>query len=798
MKFDITESDLGFILPTIIPPCCDWDSYGTLLRLIEQRRGWSGAKPARWSTRIDLPIKASIREGAGMDFLASKFEDIHPSLLLFLHRLQCIAVHNDLTGSTQVMYREDLVNGLVRVAHDGQQVTWLVVRHQLQAAVFRPGITVTEIALAFTLRQLSSMLYEASPEQQQVFAFLPLRAYGLRFIVQGDFILPSSREEVDRDSAWNQWLRSEIPEAFMKASEMFKSLPSLGSPGRAASQFMQYVPLEGEVLGFFSPLPRIIHARLRGTQCLPVEGLEEWTFPCVLVQGWNDAVRKLIPDTILKEHLGLQYLDKEVQLSDSLASSLGVQKYGVHMLVALMKSLCQKKGAVESLGLEWVRTWLIALHDSLLVKQQTTHIMSQQDKEASLLGDLQSLQFIPLVDGSFSSLTDGTIWFSSHGIENRYVTDDSLSCYPLIFAELRTADPLLFMNEHEGEDSIVLKAGRGSPKGINFVNSGKVRRMLQQLGVMPMSAHEVVRNHVLPAMAEANCLGRDTHLVVQYLAYVKWHLQSGCSKCMNDRIYMQLKENAVILTSNGLCRLNKGNIHFGLAMGNPFDVQSILEGTSVEWNEVDTSYLQLSSPHDMTSDVGSWRKFLSGLGVMDFVKVLPVERQVSDKAASLWQNVTWQGDGGPQGGWIVQDWESPELIDIVTAVCSFVDVVVKEKGKKASGKAEKCASLLLALDKLWSTKFSSSWRAKYRRLEDTKDAWRGETEASWVMQVRNLKWVMSSLDGQLHTPTSLFQQCEAVERFLGSHAHYAIPQVGTVSLWEYFVDTMNFDTLNLK
>ena len=59
-------------------------------------------------------------------------------------------------------------------------------------------------------------------QPQQVFAFLPLRSYGFRFIVQGDFDLPSSREDVNSDSAWNQWLREEIPYLFVEAMEKMK------------------------------------------------------------------------------------------------------------------------------------------------------------------------------------------------------------------------------------------------------------------------------------------------------------------------------------------------------------------------------------------------------------------------------------------------------------------------------------------------------------------------------------------------------------------------------------------------
>ena len=57
---------------------------------------------------------------------------------------------------------------------------------------------------------------------QNVFAYLPLRSYGFRFIIQGDFEVPSSREDVDIDKPWNQWLREEIPQLFLEALDVFR------------------------------------------------------------------------------------------------------------------------------------------------------------------------------------------------------------------------------------------------------------------------------------------------------------------------------------------------------------------------------------------------------------------------------------------------------------------------------------------------------------------------------------------------------------------------------------------------
>lgn len=42
------------------------------------------------------------------------------------------------------------------------------------------------------------------------------------FVYSADFDVPSSREDVDRDSAWNQWIRNEIHKLFIEALEVFK------------------------------------------------------------------------------------------------------------------------------------------------------------------------------------------------------------------------------------------------------------------------------------------------------------------------------------------------------------------------------------------------------------------------------------------------------------------------------------------------------------------------------------------------------------------------------------------------
>lgn len=81
-------------------------------------------------------------------------------------------------------------------------------------------------------------------------------------LLQADFTVPSSREAVDADNAWNQMLRARIPDLFLAALESFKHLAAGGAraaedaPGRAVpaphvsfwvNRWLECVPLVGEV-----------------------------------------------------------------------------------------------------------------------------------------------------------------------------------------------------------------------------------------------------------------------------------------------------------------------------------------------------------------------------------------------------------------------------------------------------------------------------------------------------------------------------------------------------------------------
>lgn len=196
LEFDALDpSGLGYIVPTPVAPPAGWLGKGTA---------------------IVLPLEEGRASDALRDFRIA-LDEIKPTLLLFLHQLRKLEVHDTELRISRRMERianpddEHVVLLQELEERDGQdpsrrQQEWLVVSRRLGTKVARLGIKTTEIALAFPLIESSvaetgSSLASALP-MLDVFAFLPLRSYGMRFLLQADWVVPSSRESVDASSAW--------------------------------------------------------------------------------------------------------------------------------------------------------------------------------------------------------------------------------------------------------------------------------------------------------------------------------------------------------------------------------------------------------------------------------------------------------------------------------------------------------------------------------------------------------------------------------------------------------------------
>ncbi|XP_074579426.1 protein NO VEIN [Curcuma longa] len=753
VKFDITEGQIGFVLPTIVSPC-DIAMFGQMLYEGDPQVGCTS-----WNTCIILPFRS---KEATMNSIISMFSDLHPSLLLFLHRLRCIRFKNVLNNTSLVMRRETMGNGIVKVSHRNETMSWLVVNKRLQANVIRYGVQSTEIAVAFTLQESEPGEYTPFLVQQPVFAFLPLRNYGLKFIIQGDFILPSSREEVDGDSAWNQWLLSEFPALFVDAERSFCSLPCYNENlGKAVTVYMSFVPLIGEVHGFFSHLPYMIISKLRMSNCLLLDSNSfDWVLPCRTLRGWDELARITLPDSLLQKHLGFGYLNKDIILSDTLAKALGVQDYGPKVLIDFISSLCRSRDGINLMGLDWLSSWFIVLHSTL--SSPSIHSTANSHMESNLINTLRKLPVIPLSDGSYGSISDGSIWLpcdiSSVGFEGKQYQ----SYFPRLYGKLRIVNPLLF--------SATMITNCLEEKKVGYLI-----QMLERIGVQQLSAHEVIKSHILVAFSDKNKNREveDRSWMIEYLSFIMVHFQFSCSSCHLEKedIITELRTRSLLLTNDGYRCPAREPIHFSKEYGNPVDIGKLIGTLDLQWLEVDAAYLKHPSTHLLPSVPKVWREFLKELGTTDFVQVNCTKKHGTDILLSA--GTVLDKEHLIETSFI-SDWESAEL-DHMLATFSFNKC------------RDKCIYLLEILDKMWDNCYSE--KAKSFLFSETTGHKR-PIRSTFMNNICKIGWIASSLDCELHEAKDLFYDCEDVRSVLGDMAPYAVPQLAS----NFFLKEIGFKT----
>ncbi|KAF7058669.1 hypothetical protein CFC21_065677 [Triticum aestivum] len=723
VKFDITEGQIGFILPTAIPP---FDT-NPLSRILSPEDSYDAC--SSWKTCILLPFRSNFREGTGMCSVVSMFSDLDPSLLLFLHRLKCIKFKNMLSEKFLITRRKSLADGIVKISRGNETVSWLVVTKKLQGSLVRHDVCSTEIAMAFSLQETEDGEYEPYLKQQPVFAFLPLRNYGLKFILQGDFVLPSSREEVDTDSAWNQWLLSEFPSLFVSTQESFCALPCFRKcPGKAVTALMSFVPLPGEVHWFFSQLPHLILSKLRLTCCMVLEGSSlQWVHPCNTLRGWDEQARKILPDTILREHLHLGYLSKDVTVSDTLSRALGIHEYGPKVLTDVMSSICQTDGCIESLGLEWLCAWFVTLHSALL-SQSSQDLPFRTNFESDTLCSLRKMQCIPLSDGSFSCIADGPIWLNCDLLDSPPGSKISMQSFPVLYSSLRIVSPhILSMS---CKNSYIVEETR----------TNDLIDILLKVGVLKLSGHDIIKNHILVSLSNATDANPEEKMMTEYMSFIMLHLRAPCISCNPEKeeIVSELRKMPVLLTNNGYKCPADVPIHFSKHYGNSVDIGKLLQNVDMAWIELDTCYLTHHSSASLQFNLQSWRQFFEQLGVTDFVQVMEVEKNIFE--ADDFQNGTPFQGGIPETPYIVYDWESPELTTMLSILTS-------------KNLRENCIYLLKVLDKYWNDCYST----KSRSLTNATDCGeKRKVDSSFMKCLRNFKWIASSMDEDLHYARDLF------------------------------------------
>ncbi|VUC27247.1 unnamed protein product [Clonostachys rosea] len=124
----------------------------------------------------------------------------------------------------------------------------------------RPDRRTSDILLAFPKLEDSN----SCPRSQMIYAFLPIRDCGFKFLIQADFLLAASREDIDESSPWNQKILTCLPYAFGSAVEYLNNT-------ELRFTWPRYIPRPDEVQKDYRTVSRSMVAGLRTRDVLESE-----------------------------------------------------------------------------------------------------------------------------------------------------------------------------------------------------------------------------------------------------------------------------------------------------------------------------------------------------------------------------------------------------------------------------------------------------------------------------------------------------------------------------------------------
>ncbi|XP_029953318.1 protein NO VEIN isoform X2 [Salarias fasciatus] len=716
LRFDKTCGPMGYILPHWSE---DERPLGAQLKDVSQHS---------WTTKISLPLRTESQQTRNL------FHDVHPSLLLFLHRLRSITICNQSEKRVVTMTRKDLSHNVLEVEHTDGVERWLVVKSTLRptAAKTKEDVESTELALAFQLGgDTAGSDAACQPQKQPVFAYLPLRSFGFRFIIQADFDIPSSREDVDRDSSWNQWLRSEIPKLFLQAMDVFTDHPEFKGL-KGLCHFLQFVPLPDEVLDFFKPVAGKIIQLLKGKAFLPTQssdGTVVLKFPSQVAVCQDAVIRDVIGGAELERHLSLSYLHPGLSPAPpaSLLAHLGVRSLRgsdvTTVTTAMAKELMRVEGIHSDGGLRQLAKLLVCNFRAL------EHGYGEAD---SVLETLRDLPIIPLADGRVVALSGEGVFFPlEESTTKKKKAQSQKGPLSALYQDVSVVHPSLL-------------------NCLEPLECQQVRELLRRLGVHELEPQELLEQHIYPTIRSNKWKTKPEPVVVSYLVFIKQHSSSS-----------QEDSDAAIpvLTNRGLLCPAEEKVHFSPGYGN-IDLPTQLPGC--DWILLDSCYVQTDG------DVAGWRELFSRLGVRDGL-IIRKERRTftaADLASGPWsvESAAWRQS--PADGCVIDDYPCEEFRALATADLPGPRLLQQR------------AALLRLLETNWDTGHRYSQYLAAQLLDGDGRPVRS-IKSSFYHYLCRLEWVPAfrpQQGGQQERkylrPSSVYLTSPEVSSLLGTHVDY--------------------------
>jgi hypothetical protein len=369
-------------------------------------------------TTIILPLD---KADFGYGTIEEMLRDIEPETILFLSKLKEIKVETD-TGDALTILKDDNNMPQVQIMIEGTmqgESFSKVDEFLLYAKAFEKPLDIThEKRIGIDQRDVSIAfpLSEDKESAGKIFAYLPVRSdTGLPFLINADFILTSSREEI-LDIPWNRrWLMGCVAElaAFV--------LPRLKERGLLTISLLEALAHRLQEISensIFYPIVRSISDAFKNDELIPTD---DWTF--VKAQNAKLARGSELRNLLNHDQLGLLFQSPHVikwlsaEITEVLTPNL--RRY---LMVQLGVEELRPEKFVELLTDDFLENqddkWIIDFYTFL--GKDRTELWKKPD------APLRKRKFIRLEDNSH------VVPFKSDGTPNAYLPSSLTTKFPTI------------------------------------------------------------------------------------------------------------------------------------------------------------------------------------------------------------------------------------------------------------------------------------------------------------------------------------------------------------------------------
>lgn len=452
----------------------------------------------------------------------------------------------------------------------------------------------TEVALAFLLHpELFTAPVPSAPvprlPSQLVHAFLPVADYSLRFVLQADWLLTTSREGVHEDEPFNVWLVEDvIPAAYVAAFSAFRAWFASAAPGGAAATsdaaatdvacaraYLAFLPMlhqssRSEASGskLFHRLSHLVGDRLRDLPCLPsasggwlspAEALRE---PCnvsveagVKYRGPGRLASTPAPSLTtlltaagtsfsrLHEISGLRLVHPDLQLPEETWAALGVRAWGCNLAALVLDGASTASAGTSSAG-DTAGRFVAACELIRLATAGVDFITAMH----SIAAALKPVRFLPTADGRLTSAQESpTIGFVGGDVPRD---------------QAEAAAKMAALVGYSIQPILATGAATAMPDWLP--------RLLSSLGVKAVTPDSIVRSSVIPRLAACRVVatgtvsdqagGADTltpaQLAACHAALAEWYASTlassgGRLSSANEATLADARASVVFLSTDG-------------------------------------------------------------------------------------------------------------------------------------------------------------------------------------------------------------------------------------------------------